>query len=104
MKQDFQKLTDAKCIQILNKSYNLDKNELYSEGAPILLSSVNKWILTRFLDVRIFTHLLKESNPEVIKKLIKRQQKTFNETIKSSKKQMSVQPAINSPKKIHRTK
>ena len=40
---------------MLIKTYELENNEQYNYGAPLILSSLNNWILTRFLDVNIFS-------------------------------------------------
>jgi len=39
----------------LIRFYELDKNESQQKGTPLLLSSVNSWILTRLLDVKVFS-------------------------------------------------
>ena len=52
---DFQKLEDPELREILKDAYDLDSNESLQRGAPILLSSVNNWVLTRFLDVKVFS-------------------------------------------------
>ena len=43
----------------LIEAYNLKSKESYKAGAPIFMSSSNKWILTRLLDVTVFAQLLK---------------------------------------------
>ena len=56
---DFKKITDRRTRQTLMQFYELEKNESLLRGTPILLSSVNNWILTRLLDVQILSQLLK---------------------------------------------
>ena len=51
---DFQVVQDQELKDILMETYNLDSNEALRGGAPIFLSSANNWVLTRFVDVRIF--------------------------------------------------
>jgi hypothetical protein len=56
---DFKKIMDRRTRQTLLQFYELEKNESLLRGTPILLSSVNNWILTRLLDVQILSQLLK---------------------------------------------
>ena len=55
---DFTPLEDEEIKKTLREAYNLDR-EAFKTGAPIFMSSANNWILTRFLDVKIFAQLLK---------------------------------------------
>ena len=66
---------------MLEKTYNLDSEtgNNFNHGAPILLSSVNNWILTRFLDVKIFAQLLKSEHDQFAKKSIIKRQKEIKD-------------------------
>lgn len=50
---DYQLIKNNQLKDILYSTYDLRKN--YNQGLPILLGSINNWILTRFVDVRLYT-------------------------------------------------
>ena len=64
---DWHKVTEESLIEILNKTYKLGHKANFRHGAPLFLSSLNNWIMTRCIDVKIFSQLLKGENEEFIK-------------------------------------
>ena len=53
---DFHKIVDPKLKKILTDSYKLSsQSPNFQYGAPLFMSSANNWVLTRFLDVKIFS-------------------------------------------------
>ena len=68
---DFKVMEDRELTATLRHAYKLDSNEALQHGSPLLLSSLNNWVLTRLLDVRVFTQLLKHKSDGFIENEVK---------------------------------
>ena len=70
---------------MLIKMYKIDKIDRFSHGTPLLLSSINNWAMTRFVDVKIFSQLLKGEYDEFIENSIRKQQAIVAQELENSK-------------------
>ena len=61
---EYQRIDDPNIVDLLKETFEIDELDQMQNGSPIFISSFNNWVLTRLIDVRLYTYLLKDNNDE----------------------------------------